>query len=294
MIRGFENQNNSKGNNSRLKSGASGKKKIVFAKDPKEAALAIIIVAIFILKSAYDLTMYLRTQYISEHQNQSASTKLANEQQQNLESLNGGPTSTDAQVDANVQADANDIYTQTVNMQGNQPALPPTPNVKNPNIAESDVDVISKKSSLSKNYKMALIPVADSGRSNPFSPGGGSAEAVPKFSLLAPPDQSAVNPDAADVIGTTISGILYDKYSPSAIINISGVDYLVKKGDIINRYKVLSISKDQVVVKLGNNIYKAGVGQLLEESKMNYNTVANLNKKFGGNEVSIGVKKKKH
>ncbi len=83
-----------------------------------------------------------------------------------------------------------------------------------------------------------------------------------------------------------------DKYSPSAIINIEGSDYLVKRGDIINHYKVLYIGKNDVIVQLGKNIYKAGVGELLSPTDLNYNTIANLNKKFGGNNVQISVKKK--
>ena len=53
-----------------------------------------------------------------------------------------------------------------------------------------------------------------------------------------------------------ISGILYDKFSPSAILNIEGTDYLVKKGDVVNNYKVLNILEDSVTVKLGENVYK--------------------------------------
>ena len=90
------------------------------------------------------------------------------------------------------------------------------------------------------------------------------------------------NSDAAKVMDTVVSGILYDKYSPSAILNIEGNDYLVKKGDVVNNYKVLNIAQDSVTVKLGNNTYKAGIGQILTEGSVNYNNVSNLSKKFGG------------
>ncbi len=105
---------------------------------------------------------------------------------------------------------------------------------------------------------------------------------VPKFDLIAPPDGMAVNPEAAKVMETVVSGILYDKYSPSAILSIDGTDYLVKKGDTISKYKVLSIAKDSVTVKLGNNTYTAGIGELLTDGSVNYNDVSNLSKKFGG------------
>ena len=55
---------------------------------------------------------------------------------------------------------------------------------------------------------------------------------VPAFDLVEPPEVVNENSDAARVMDTIVSGILYDKYSPSAILNIEGNDYLVKKGDI--------------------------------------------------------------
>ncbi len=105
---------------------------------------------------------------------------------------------------------------------------------------------------------------------------------VPKFELVEPPEVVSVNSDAARVMDTTVSGILYDKYSPSAILNIEGNDYLVKKGDTVNNYKVISIMPDSVTVKLGSNTYKAGIGEILTEGTVKYNDVSNLNNKFGG------------
>lgn len=314
MIRGFNKNNGQAGNksNSRLKPGSKGqKKKMVLAKDRNQAILAIAIVAIFITKSAYDLTSYLYKQHVEQEQIKKASMQFANNQQKNLESLAQDPASGDVAPVAptappgNIEADANDIYSQTLSIQGKTPeGVPPQvapPNSPGPNNSrvqipvDDSIAVTSKKRSVSKNYKMALIQVSDSGRSNPFLPAAeNDGPVLPKLNLIAPPDPSAINADAKNILGTTISGILYDKYSPSAIINIDGTDYLVKKGDLINKYKIIAITKDQVTVKLGSNIYKAGAGQLLEESKINYNTISNLEKKFGGNEVYIGVKKKKY
>jgi hypothetical protein len=81
---------------------------------------------------------------------------------------------------------------------------------------------------------------------------------------------------------TIVSGILFDKYSPSAILNIEGSDYLVKKGDTVNNYKIENITQDSVTVRLGNNSYTAGIGQILTEGNLNHNDVANLSNKFGG------------
>ena len=105
---------------------------------------------------------------------------------------------------------------------------------------------------------------------------------VPKYDLVEPPEVINENSDAARVMDTVVSGILYDKYSPSAILNIEGNDYLVKKGDVVNNYKVLAIAQDSVTVKLGSNTYKAGIGEILTEGSVNLNEVSNLNNKFGG------------
>ena len=124
-------------------------------------------------------------------------------------------------------------------------------------------------------------------KQNPFLPYRNIGETpissdVPGFALVEPPSQLNTNSDAARVMDTMVSGILYDKFSPSAIINIEGNDYLVKKGDVVNNYKVLNIVEDSVTVKLGENIYKAGIGEILTEGALNYNNVSNLNNKFGG------------
>lgn len=105
---------------------------------------------------------------------------------------------------------------------------------------------------------------------------------VPKFDLVEPPDVIEGDSEAARVMDTIVSGILYDKFSPSAILNIEGNDYLVKKGDVVNNYKIVNILQDSVTVKLGNNTFKAGIGEILTEGSVNYNDVSNLNKKFGG------------
>ena len=124
-------------------------------------------------------------------------------------------------------------------------------------------------------------------KANPFLPyrdisGNTLVNDVPKFDLVEPPDVVNENSDAARVMDTVVSGILYDKYSPSAILNIEGNDYLVKKGDVVNNYKVVNIMQDSVTVKLGNNTYKAGIGEILTEGSLTHNDVSNLNKKFGG------------
>lgn len=123
-------------------------------------------------------------------------------------------------------------------------------------------------------------------KANPFLPyrdiSGSSTLDVPAFTLVEPPEVVDENSDAARVMDTVVSGILFDKFSPSAILNIEGNDYLVKKGDVVNNYKVVNIMQDSVTVKLGSNVYKAGIGEILTEGSLNHNDVSNLNNKFGG------------
>lgn len=262
----------------------SNKKGLVFAKDPKQGALAVF--AIFLLVGSM---IYL---YNTMHP--SVSDSVPPEAQNTTASQNLPDSTTGTTPDQqNLAQDASDIFAQTINMQGNQnqtTVVPTTP-------SNEDVEIITKQR---MQGKMVSIPVADSGRLNPFLPDNERVASLSHSShkvlslpyLTPPPETIPVDPDAGKIMNTTISGILYDKYSPSAIINIEGTDYLVKKGDIIKRYKVLSISKNSVVVKLGNNLYTAGVGEILSLSDLQ-NVTANLNKKFGGNDVTINIIKKK-
>ena len=105
---------------------------------------------------------------------------------------------------------------------------------------------------------------------------------VPKFDLIDPPDFNAGSKENAKIMETVVSGILFDKYSPSAILKIDGNDYLVKKGDVVHDYKIINIAQNSVTVQHGKNTYKAGIGELLTEGSVNYNDISNLNKKFGG------------
>ncbi len=125
-------------------------------------------------------------------------------------------------------------------------------------------------------------------KANPFLPyreisGADAVKTdVPAYSLVEPPEVSGASSDAIRVMDTIVSGILFDKFSPSAILNIEGNDYLVKKGDVVNNYKVLNIAQDSVTVQLGANTYKAGIGEILTEGSLNHNDVSNLSNKFGG------------
>jgi Tfp pilus assembly protein PilP len=114
------------------------------------------------------------------------------------------------------------------------------------------------------------------------------AKPKPKYSfdLMPPPETITEDVSATEVMTTKVSGIMYDRYNPSAILNINGSDYLVRTGDIVNGYKILSIAKDRVTVQNGANVYKAGVGEMFTGNGMNFNTVSNLESKFGGRKNS--------
>ncbi len=122
-------------------------------------------------------------------------------------------------------------------------------------------------------------------KSDPFMPYRDvsvSFNAPPKFELMEPPESALDGSDAARVMDVAVSGILYDIYSPSAILNIEGNDHLVKKGDVMSNYKILDIDKHTVTVQLGKNIYRAGIGEMLTTNDIHYNKVSNLDSKFGG------------
>ena len=78
-----------------------------------------------------------------------------------------------------------------------------------------------------------------------------------------------------------VSGILYDPNGSSAIITVADKDYLVHKGDMLFNYYIKDITSDKVAVKTGNNIYRAGIGEILGEG-VNIDPVRGINKMFGG------------
>lgn len=274
--------------NSRNKKGK--KQPMVFAKNKNQAILAMVILAAFIGN-----TIYTAVKIYQENHPTIASAPQNASMGANDPTLPGGQNPSNlanAPQDTNVQQDANNIYSQTVDLQkGASPQDPST--ATSPNTAtstENDVDIM-QKTARKNNGKMVMISVSSAGRTDPFMPSSEGYTGAYAY-LTPPPETLPTNTDASKVMATTISGILYDKYSPSAILNIEGTDYLVKRGDIINKYKVLSIGKTEVAVQLGRNIYKAGVGELLTQASFNDGNIPNLNKRFGGSDVSINVKRK--
>lgn len=262
-----------------------GKQNLAITKNSKPLYIAIGVICLLLVATISTIAHYYQAQNQITQMNANMAAISQNPTQQQWQSP---------------QQDADNIYSQTLNLQANQPNKNASSLVSplTPNSSGDEIEILTKKKVQAKSEKMVSIVVDNSGRPNPFLPEGEnigiskSSKTVVLPYLTAPPETLPTDSDAGKVMTTTISGILYDKYSPSAIINIEGSDYLVKKGDIINRYKILSIGKTQVLVQLGKNVYQAGVGELLSRTDLNFNTIANLNKKFGGNDVSINVRKK--
>lgn len=159
---------------------------------------------------------------------------------------------------------------------------------ENAAIAGDDVSVVTEQPV--KSNGMVVMSLENVGRSDPFLPEFEKVTVKPKpkydFDLLPPPESITVDTTATEVMSTKVSGIMYDRFNPSAILNIGGADYLVRTGDVINSYKVLSIAKESVTVQNGANVYKAGVGEMFTNDGINFNTISNLDSKFGGRKNS--------
>ncbi len=138
--------------------------------------------------------------------------------------------------------------------------------------------------------KRAVVDIDEKTSVNPFLPVSDIQETKtvkkvvkPNPNYILPPTTLGVNSPANLLLQTSISGIMYDSYNPSAIIKIRDTDYLVRKGDEINGYKVLNIQPKTVTVKLGANVFEAPIGIILANLHGNNNTsTVNLNTRFGG------------
>ena len=124
---------------------------------------------------------------------------------------------------------------------------------------------------------------------NPFKPPvdaqGGAFDSIDgvDIEIIEPPTQSVEDPNLTNLLQTQISGILFDDESPSAVINLGGVDYFVKAGDTVSVYTVNEITKNQVQITYKNNSYVASVGELFVRGKLESQpAIVNLENKFAG------------
>ena len=118
--------------------------------------------------------------------------------------------------------------------------------------------------------KKVVVPVESAGRVNPFVPTfddfNGNYYAGLPAQVLMPPDQYGNDLDAQDLLEVSVSGILFDSVKPSAIVTINSMDYFVQTGDTVEDYMILDINRQNVVIKKGTNIYKAGVGERFSQN----------------------------
>lgn len=148
--------------------------------------------------------------------------------------------------------------------------------------------------------KKAVLTVVSGGRSNPFVPIGNINLAgfatIPDIDIASPPSDYGNAEDVQKLMSITVSGILYDKVKPSAIINVSGSDYFVQRGDKVDNYIVTAITPTNVTISSGKNTYRAGVGQYFDDGKISGQTTY-ANNKFGAsrqyttaNDIQVNVK----
>ena len=130
---------------------------------------------------------------------------------------------------------------------------------------------------------------------NPFLPtmsvgdNGGNDNSLGAYEIIGPPSGSEIDNsvEVSTMMETKVSGILYDRDNPQAILNYDGQDQLVRRGDRLAGFYVMSITPDKVILKQGNNVYRVSVGQTVTDEGINYNVNSNLGKQFGGRYKNI-------
>ncbi len=142
--------------------------------------------------------------------------------------------------------------------------------VKLPDV--TDKKVADQKAPVKKDEnKKVSIDVKTSSRLNPFLPMSNDFNAVLMASGLDayvenPPLQYGDDPSLQELVNISVSGILFDSSSPSAIIRINQTDYFVQKGDKVDEFYISDINRDAVVIKKDANVFSAGVGQMFNYS----------------------------
>ena len=126
--------------------------------------------------------------------------------------------------------------------------------------------------------ELVTVAIGDVGRKNPFVPKHQPKPQVevedvevpqvagaPKvnFDVIEPPDLAPENPDVIRLLHTKVTGILYDNIRPAAIINDGDDERFVKVGETMHGCQIVKITKDRVVIRVGNNVYRASIGQSL-------------------------------
>lgn len=142
-----------------------------------------------------------------------------------------------------------------------------------PVVNEAETDKV-KATEEEKEEKKQVIKVVPTGRVNPFMPISKYATtSIPETNILydnldipkPPREYPEKDEKTSQLMSIVVSGIMYDEIKPSAIITHDNNDYFVQKGDKIDDFRIIEISKNYVKIALGKNVYKANIG---EEFKM--------------------------
>ena len=150
--------------------------------------------------------------------------------------------------------------------------------------------------------KNEVIDIKSTGRANPFMPlQKYIAVEIPetvidydKSGLPKPPETYGVQDErTTKMLTIAVSGIMYDETSPSAIITFDGNDYFVQKGDKLDDYRVIDISRSAVTIALGKNLYKAKVGEEFKITSNFYGSAQYLSPKQGGGRQYYSVSDEK-
>jgi len=149
------------------------------------------------------------------------------------------------------------------------------------NRGEQEQKAIDKKPlNYADNEKMVVVNVTNIGRKDPFRPYQERNITVASYNI-PPPPVYAPDPAIKKLIQVKVNGILYDSRRPSAIVNINNSDYLVHIGDNIFNYYIQDIIPDRVIIRYGNNTYRAGIGEIIE-GDVAVNPVNTSTQAFGG------------
>lgn len=268
-------------------------------KDSENGKLMIyVIVLVFVMIAAGGFYIY------QMKADEAANTIVSTEEQQNAQEMGDyfydkakssepqtatGAAADTAVVDVDLSAPASDAPNAKTPVQpAVQPGVKTTKADKEKKASEKTAAADAKAKEASNltaaANKPVVIPVTNGGRANPFLPYQKEIVVanMPQFDIIAPPmDIPEIDPLTDTMMSTKISGIMFDGIRPSAIINFDGTDHLVHKGDKVKGYIIVDITKDRVVMKNGTNIYRASVGQEIDDS-VKFNEVSNLNHQFGG------------
>ena len=146
--------------------------------------------------------------------------------------------------------------------------------------------------------KKQVVHLVPTGRDNPFMPIQKYAtSSIPDTAVMydrsgipKPPDSyGEKEKEVSDLMSISVSGIMYDSVKPSAIITHDDNDYFVQKGDKLDDYRIVEIGKTYVMIALGQNVYKANIGEEFKIDTKQYGIAEYIPPKNGGGKQYYSV-----